>query len=135
MLLGRLRQNIRYVRSLCVDGVSKEQMWITRHLLESLLQENPYVDCFFSCLTALSEGNHGKKNQRSNKDRSNSEDEAVAEQILCLGISLWIMFIWPESGLAVFEEYISKEILAAGLDLRSCKAIQGCGKITLLLFP
>ena len=48
-------------------------------------------------------------------------------------ISPW--FNWPESGLAAFEEYISKEILAAGLDLRSCKAIRGRYKISLLLFP
>ena len=123
------------VRSLCVNGVSKEKIWITRRLVESLLEENPYVVCFFSCITALSEGNCRKKNQRSNKVSSNSEDETVAEQKFCPGISLWIVFNWPESGLAAFEEYISKEILAAGLDLRSCKAIQRCGKITLLLFP
>ena len=97
------------VRSLCVDGVSKEKIWITRRLLESLLEENPYVVCFFSCITALSEGNCRKKNQRSNKVSSNSEDETVAEQTFCPGISLWIVFNWPESGLAAFEEYISKE--------------------------
>ena len=42
------------------------------------------------------------------------------------------MFNWPESGLAASEEYISKEILAAGLDLTSCKTIQGRGKIDIL---
>ena len=36
------------VRSLCIHGVSKEKIWITRRLLESLLEENPYVACFFS---------------------------------------------------------------------------------------
>ena len=89
---------------------------------------------FFSCITAILEGNHGKQNRPLNKDSSNSKDENVAEQIFCPGISLWNMFNWPESGLTAFEEYISKEILAAGLDLRSCKAIQGCGKIS-LVFP
>ena len=123
------------VRSLCVNGVSKEKIRIPRRLVESLLEENPYVVCFFSCITALSEGNCRKKNQRSNKVSSNSEDETVAEQTFCPGISLWIVFNWPESGLAAFEEYISKEILAADLDLRSCKAIRGRGKISLLLFP
>ena len=34
------------VRYLCVDGVSKEKIWITRCLLESLLGENPCVVCF-----------------------------------------------------------------------------------------
>ena len=100
-----------------------------------MLEENSYVARFFSSVTALSEGNYGKKNRRSNEDSSNSEDETVAEQACCSGISLWIVFNWPESGLAAFEEYISKEILAAGLDLRSCKAIRGHGKISLLLFP
>ena len=90
---------------------------------------------FFSCITALSEGKHGRNNRRPNEDSSNSEDETVAEEIFCSGISLWIVFNWSESGLSAFEEYISKEILAAGLDLRSCKAIRGRGKISLLLFP
>ena len=129
------KYQVRAVRSLCVDGVSKEKFWITRCLLKSLLEENPYAVCFFSCITAIPEGNHGKQNRPSNKDSSNSKDENVAEQIFCPGISLWNMFNWPESGLTAFEEYISKEILAAGLDLRSCKAIQGRGKISLLAFP
>ena len=75
------------------------------------------------------------KEEKTNKVSSNSKDETVAEQTFYPGISLWIVFNWPESGLAAFEEYISKEILAADLDLRSCKAIQGRGKISLLLFP
>ena len=57
-----LNNQVCAVRSLCVDGVSKEKIWIKRRLLESLLEENPYV-VFFSCITALSEGNHGKKNR------------------------------------------------------------------------
>ena len=123
------------VSSVCVDGVSKEKIWITRRLLESLLEENPSVVCFFSCITALLDGNYGNKNRRSNKDSSKSEDETIAEQTSCPGTSLWIVFNWPESGLAAFKEYKSKEILAAGLDLRSCKAIRGRGKTSLLLFP
>ena len=123
------------VRSLCVNGILKEKTWITRRLLESLLEENPYVLCFFSCITALSGRNHGKKNRQSNKDSRNSEDETIAEQIFCAGISLWIVFNWPEFGLPAFEEYISKETLAAGLVLRSCKAVRGRGKISLLFFP
>ena len=123
------------VRSLYVDGVSKEKIWITRRLLGSFLEETPRVVCFFSCITALSEGNYEKENRRSNKDSSNSEGETVAEQIFCPGISLWIVFNWPESGLAAFEEYISKEILATGFDLRSCKTIRGRGKTSSLLFP
>ena len=39
------------------------------------------------------------------------------------------MFNWPDSGLAAFEEYISKDVLAA--DLRSCKAIRGRGKFNI----
>ena len=57
-----LKYQVCAVRSLCVDGVSKEKIWITRRLLESLLEENPYVVCFFSCITALSEGKHGRNN-------------------------------------------------------------------------
>ena len=130
-----LKYQVCAVRSLCVDGVSKEKIQITRRLLEGLLEENPYVACFFSCITALSEGKYGRNKQRANQDSSNSEDETVTVEIFCPRISLWIVFNWPESGLSAFEEYISKEILAAGLDLRSCKAIRGCGKISLPLFP
>ena len=110
-----LKYQVCAVRSLCVDGASKEKIWATRRLQESLLEENPHVVCFFSCITALSEGKHGRNNRRSNKDRSNSEDETVAEEIFCPGISLWIVFNWPESGLSAFKEYISKEILAVVL--------------------
>ena len=78
------------VRSLCVDGVLKEKIWIIGRLLENLLEKNPYVVYFFSCITVLSQGTHEKKNRRSNKDSSNSEDDAVAEQIFCTGISLFI---------------------------------------------
>ena len=117
------------VRSLCVDGVSKEKILKARRLLESFLEKNPYVVWFFSWITAFSEGKHGKKNRRSNKDSSNSEDETVVEQIFCPRISLWIVFNWPDSGLAAFEEYISKDVLAA--DLRSCKAIRGRGKFNI----
>ena len=137
MLLDRLSQNIKFA----LLGISvlmvfqKKKIWMTKRLLESLLEENSYVVCFFSCITALSEGNYRKKNRWSNKDSNNSEEETVAEQIFCPGISLWILFNWPDSGLAAFEEYISVEILAAGLDLRSYKAIRGRGKISLLLFP
>ena len=98
-----LKYQVCAVRSLFVDGVSKEKIWITRRLLERFLEENLYVVYFFSCITALSEGKHGKNNQRSNKDSSNSEDETVAVQIFCPGISLWIVFNWPESGLSAFE--------------------------------
>ena len=82
------------VRSLRLECVSKEKIWITRRLLESLLEENSNVVCFYYCITALSEGNSEKKNRRSNKDSSNREDETVAEQIFCPAISLWIVFNW-----------------------------------------
>ena len=89
-------------------------MWITRRLLESLLEQSPYVVHFFSCITTLSEGNHGKKIRRSNKNSSGSEDKTVVEQVLCPGISHWIVFNWLESGFAAFEEFISKKSLATG---------------------
>ena len=69
------------VRSLCVDGASKEKIWIARRLLESVLEENPHVVFLFSCITTLSEEKYGKKNRRSDKDCSNSEDETLAEQL------------------------------------------------------
>ena len=76
------------VRSFYADGVLKEKIWIIKRLLESLLEENPYVVYFFSCITPLSEGKHGKENQQSNKDSSNGEVKTVAEQIFCPKISL-----------------------------------------------
>ena len=50
--------------SVCVNGVSREKIWITRRLLKSLLEKNPYVVSLFSYITALSEGNLGKRNRR-----------------------------------------------------------------------
>lgn len=105
-------QNIMFVllgRS--VSMMSRKKIWITRRLLESLLEQNPYVVCFFSCITTFSEGKHEKKNRRSNKDSSSSsKDETVSEQNFYPGMSLWIVFILPEYGLVAFEECISKEI-------------------------
>ena len=66
------------VRSFYVDGVLKEKIWITKRLLESLLEENPYVVYFFSCITPLSEGKHGKENRQSNKDSSNGYYHCVS---------------------------------------------------------
>ena len=77
MLLGCLRQNIKFV----LLGPSVLMVF-----------HNPYVVCFFSCISALSEGNHGKKNRQSNKDSINSEDKTAAEQVFCPGICLWIVF-------------------------------------------
>ena len=55
-----LKYQVCAVGALCVDGVSKEKISITRRLLESLLQENSYVVCFSSCITALSDRKHEK---------------------------------------------------------------------------
>ena len=105
-------QNIMFVllgRS--VSMMSRKKIWITRRLLESLLEQNPYVVCFFSCITTFSEGKHEKKNRRSNKDSSSSsKDETVSEQNFYPGMSLWIVFILPEYGLVAFEECNVKEI-------------------------
>ena len=103
------------LRCHCVDSLSKEKIWITRRLLESLLEENPYAVWFFWKAEPTWITKHGKKRRQTNKDRSNSEDKTAAEQFFSPGISLWNVFNLPESGLAVFEEYIFKEILAASL--------------------
>ena len=103
-----LKYQVCAVRFLCVDCVSKEKIWITRLLLESLLEENQI--------------------------RIAARAKTIAEQMFCPGMSLWIVFKWPEYGWDTFEEYISKKILAAGLNLRSCKAIRHRGKISLILF-
>lgn len=92
-------------RLLCFDVVSKEEVGTTRHLLESLLEQNPHVSCFFSCIAALSEGKHENKNRKSINECSNSKDKTLLEQSFCLGISLWIVFNWSESGLTSIEKY------------------------------
>ena len=53
----------------------------------------------------------------SNMDSSNSKDETASKQIFCPEIFFWVVFNWPESELAAFEEYISKDVLAAVLDV------------------
>ena len=123
------------VRSICVDGVSKEKIWLTRRVLENLLAENPHVVCFFACITALVHGK--KKKKKNNYNNSDSEEEGEEEndksKKVCPGIAFWIAFDWPESGLAAFEEYIAKEFLSAGFDIVSCKAVRGRGKNSFLI--
>ena len=74
------------------------------------------------------------KTRTDNQIRIAARAKTIAEQMFCPGMSLWIVFKWPEYGWDTFEEYISKKILAAGLNLRSCKAIRHRGKISLILF-
>ena len=120
------------VRSLCISGTGKEKIWLTRRMLENLLEQNPYVVCFFSCITALKDKKKKSKDKKFNKDDnetdSEADDENHSDEVFCPGIAFWIVFDWPESGLAAFEEYISKEILSAVLDIHSCKAIRSRGK-------
>ena len=118
-----------------VDELPKEKIWMTRRLQESLLKVNPYLVCFFLLYNCTFRRRHEKKMDSSNMDSSNSKDETASKQIFCPEISFWVVFNWPESELAAFEEYISKDVLAAVIDLRSCKAIRERGTIPLLLFP
>ena len=108
-LLTTSKYQVCAVRSLYFDCVSKEKIWITRHQLESLRVKNPYVVCFFTCITALPEGKHEKKNRRSNSDSSNSEDETGSEQNFCPGIILLVMFNWPESGLTYLRDIFPRK--------------------------
>ena len=120
------------VRSLCLNGTDREKTWLIRRMLESSLEQNPHIVCFFSCITALKEKkkkvNNKKFNHDENESDSDGEYDIQSEEVFCPGIAFWIVFDWPESGLAAFEEYISREILTAGLDIDSCKAIRGRGK-------
>ena len=129
VLLTTSKYQVCAVRSLYVDGVSKEKIWITRHQLESLRVKNPYVVCFFTCIAALSEGKHEKKNRRSNSDSSNSEDDTVSEQNFCPGIILWVMFNWPESGLTYLREIFPRKFSFWPWETRRL------GKISLIFFP
>ena len=58
MLLDRLRENIK---SVLLGSSALMVCQKKKRLLESLLEENPYVICFFSCITTLSEGKPGKQ--------------------------------------------------------------------------
>ena len=92
----------------------------------------PLCCLFFSCITALKDKKKKSKDKKFNKDDNETDSEAGDEnhsdEVFCPGIAFWIVFDWPESGLAAFEEYISKEILSAVLDIHSCKAIRSRGK-------
>jgi len=47
--------------------------------------------------------------------------------ILYLGISFWVIFDWPQYGLAGYENYISKLFFENGIDLQSCNAVRSRG--------
>ena len=128
MFLDRLRPNIKFVLlGPFVLMVCQKKKYGYQDVYWKVCWRKIHTQFVFSCITPHSEGKHEKKDRRSNMNSSNSEYETVSEQMFCPRIFLWIVCNWPESGLTAFEEYISKEILAAGLDLRSCKAIRGRG--------
>ena len=125
------------VRALC--GESADDIWLKRRRLEATLLENEHVVAFFSSITALEQTKKSKKrklkisqNINASSDSTDTEDEEERENegktFVNPGVSFWVVFGWPEYGLAAFEEHISREFMLAGVDLDSCKAIRERGR-------
>ena len=118
------------VRTICIDTLSKENIWLQRRKMEKVLKDNEHIVCFFSCITAMVEKKKNKpRRRRSDSDGSEEEQEAEYSSNNC-GVSFWIVFNWPEYGISAFEEYLSREFLTAKFDIISCKAIRSRGKLS-----
>ena len=118
-----------------------DNIWEKRRILEAILNNDKHVVAFFSCITAL----EGKKKQRKRKfvhkdpDESEEDEEVeaaeddVEELSILPGVSFWVVFDWPQYGLAAYEDRISKHFMESGVDLINCKAVRGRGKHTFIL--
>ena len=92
---------------------SEKEIWTIRQVIEECFAKDDHVVGFFSCGTAL-------------KTKVGGEFKEMP------GISFWVMFDWPECGIAAYESHLSKLVMEAGLDLYNCKAIRGRSKLLFL---
>ena len=73
--------------------------------MEKVLENNEYVVCFFSCITAMVEQKKAKVRRTRNDSRSSEEAGEEFNNNNC-DISFWIVFNWPEYGISSFAEHI-----------------------------
>ena len=107
-----VQQISSYYQVAAVRALIKEhesEIWKVRQVFEEKLRNDLHIVGFFSCATAL-------------KQKIGEEYKEVP------GISFWVMFDWPEYGLAAFENNLTKMFLSTGLSILSCKAVKGRGK-------
>ena len=112
-----------------IGNLSKENIWLLRRKIGKVLEDNEYIVCCFSCIIAVVEKKKAKALRRRNYSGSSEEDGQ--EFTNYCGISLWIVFNWPEYGISSFEEHISREFLTAEFDLMLRKAIRSRGKLAI----
>ena len=72
---------------------------------KNVLQDHEHIVCFFSCITAMVEKDKAKGRRKRNDQKSSEEDEEKISNSN-YGISLWIMFNWPEYGIWSIAEHI-----------------------------
>ena len=72
---------------------------------KNVLQDNEHIVCFFSCFTAMVKKDKAKGRRKRNDQGSSEEDEEKISNN-SYGISLWIMFNWPEYGIWSIAEHI-----------------------------
>ena len=97
-----------------ISPKSKGEIWEIRQVLEQKLSEDKHIVGFFSCATSL-------------RTKVDGEIKHVP------GISFWVIFDWPECGLSAYENYLSKLVINAKLDLLCCNSVRGRSKYLFLL--
>jgi len=84
-----------------------QELWLTRRKAEAVLCRDKNVVAFISCLTAI---------------------EVKKKKEPYVGVAFWVIFDWPEYGLAAYESHLTKLFLNESYILYSCKAIRGRSK-------
>ena len=79
-------------------------------MLEEKLNAESCIVGFFSFGTALA-----KYATKRNEEKT------------IVGISLWVIFDWPDVGIESFESHLTKLANEVGLDTIECKAVKGRG--------
>ena len=85
------------------------ELWEARQLMEATLIKEEKIVGFISCGTAMTK-----------KFESKKQDVP--------GLAMWVIFDWPEYGLAAFEVYLSKVILKTSLEIDSASVVKGRSK-------
>ena len=118
-----------------------DNVWEKRRILEATLNNDEHVVAFFSCITAIEGKKKPKKRKIIHRDPNESEEEENEEEAsdndelsIIPGVSFWVVFDWPQYGLAAYEERISKHFMESGVDLINCKAVRGRGKNNFFIY-
>ena len=121
-----------------IENLHENTIWGTRRELDELLYRKEEIVAYVSCITALNVRNCAQKRKRTvEKDNSDVSSESEEEleiqkedKISRPGLSFWLVLDSPNYALEKYERDLSKLFMSSKLNLQSCKAVKGRGKVS-----